>query len=410
MRKVLILAVLSLGLTAVQAQKAVTAGQFLASAAESEIAGYEQTKTDFLQNRDFTLPWVQELEFRTETHDFRWDEQEYTLRLSPNLPHQQRRQREYHQAFRELTEAQNQRWLAEALAEKYELLTDYVFVPQLLEVQQNLRRILLQKQKILRGRVTSPTFDLNNLVTTEEDIFAAEEEILELRQDLTYLREMLLNTAGTDSVTLTLLTVAQIEKKLSETTEPAPTEENILRLRQNLLQAEYNRELAAINNPLDFVQAKYGGRNSDIFRQDFSVGLGFRFPFKGDNKLDLLELEYEQTERSVDYLTDRAEQNKDIDRRVRNLKNLIEKYRLLQTQSVDTQTEYALRQLEQMSDADPLQILRLRLILLNRREQLLRTEYRIYRAYTDWLHRTERTIVRPLRNLLSAAGEEIQRN
>ena len=396
------LLILGLGLCwfSANAQQPSGVAQYFATARTDPGILAARSKVEFLTGTDHRLPLVQELEFRTETHDFLLEEQEYTLRFSPNTPALQRRQEAYHQAVVALTEAQDRPLLLEALEPKYRTVVDYHFLPRLLESQRRTLEIYRQQLSLLRQQVVTADFDLNDLVATETDIFETEEELLDLQQAWSVADEAI-RAFRNDTLLTDLLKVEALGAIVRTTALPAPMEAEVLRLRRELLRSDYERELAAINNPLDFVQARYGGRNSDAFREEFSVGLGLRLPVKGDKKLDLLELEYEQEERHADFQLEQLEREKEIAEAARAVRFGIERYELLRQQNTDSQTEFALRQLEQLSDSDPLQILRLRLLLHRRQQRLLELRYRLYRDYVDWLVLTETMVALPLRNWLS---------
>lgn len=387
------------------AQTVPSATGYLATATSDPSLVAARTKVDFLSSTDHRLPFAQELEFRTETHDFLLDEQEYTLRFSPNVPAQQRRQADYHRAVVELARARDRPLLMKALVPKYRSVVDYHFLPKLLESQRQTLALYRRQLQLLRRQVVTDDFDLDDLVATEFDIFEMEEKLLERSQMWRSVREEIGSVFPNDSITTDFLTIEAIESRMDSYPPPPALEEEILRLRNELLLADYQRELAAINNPLDFIQARYGGRNSDAFREEFAVGLGLRFPIKGDKKLDLLEIEYEQRERTADHQIEMLERERKISEAATTVLFHLERYRLLNRQYADTQTEYALKRLEQLADADPLQIVQFQLILQKRQQRVLELRYRIYRDFVEWLEVSERLTAPPLRNWLSPGME-----
>jgi len=386
------------------AQVQKTGTDFLATAKESQATVSADEKINFLQNTDHSLPFVQQLEFRTETHDFQLEEQGYSLRFTPNSPKQRRAQDSYHQAFIRNVEADKREFLLDELEKKYHTLVDYKFIPGLIKNKEALKKLYLQKQKVLRALVASPDFDITNFVDTEADIFELESEILDLTQEQNTVNENISLALDTEDLQTDFLEINFLVIKAEDWEKPVFLADEALQLRQDLIQKEYEKELAEINNPLDFVQAQFGGGNADEFRENVSVGVGFRLPFKGDKKLDLLELEYEKLERHSDIKVDLYKKNERIKRQVRRIRNLVDQHSLLLQQSENNQVQYALAQLKKMPDASPLQIIRMEEILLKKRNQIYRLEYRIFQEYVDWLHLTETTISLPLRNHLNASG------
>lgn len=388
------------------AQVQTTDTDFLATAKKSQTAAAQAEKLNFLQNTDHSLPFIQQLEFRTETHDFQIREQEFALRFTPNLPKQQRAQESYHQAFIRLIEADEQEILSENLEEKYRLLVDYQFIKNLIADKEALNNLYKKKTKVLRALTSSPDFNIIDFVENEDDIFKAENDILELQQKQNKVNEVLNEIVGTNQLDTDFISIAEVLLAIKSTEKSVFADENKLQLRQNLIQAEYEKERADIYNPIDFVQAKYGGRDDRFVREEFAIGLGIRLPFKGDKKIDLLELEYEQLERKLDYQTDRSEKEKDIKEQARRIENLIAQYQLFEAQTKDNQISYALEKLRKMPDASPLDIVRMEEIMLKKRTQINRLEFRIFQEYVEWLHLSEKTISLPLRNHLSKNQQE----
>lgn len=382
-----------------QAQK--TSTDFLATAKESQFAVSVDEKLDFLNNTDYTLPFIQQIEVRSETNDFQLREQEYSVRFSPNSPKQRRAQNNYHQAFIRDAKVDKQEFLLDELEEKYSILVDYNFILGLINNKEAFKKLYTQKQKILRALVSSSNFDITDFVNTEEDIFELESELLELAQKKNTINEAINVAVGTKEIQTDFIDLNQILLAIRSNNTPVFLNNEAFQLRQDLIQKEYEKELSEINNPLDFVQAKYRGGRTREFEEKISFGIGIRLPFKGDKKLDLLELEYEKLERNSDFETDLIEKKKRIATQANRIENFVEQHNLLQKQTEDNQVQYALAQLKKMSDASPLQIIRMEEILLKKRSQIYRLEYRIFQEYVDWLHLTETTISLPLRNHLN---------
>ena len=383
------------------AQEQKTGTDFLATAKESLDAVSTDEKINFLQSTDHSLPFVQDLELRTETNDFQFREQRYAVRFTPNSPKQRRAQDNYHQAFIQNIETDKQEFLLDELEDKYKVLVDYQFITGLVKNKEDLKKLYAQKQKVLRALVSSADFNITKFIDTEEDIFELESDLLELSQKENTINEVLNLAVGTENLQTNFIDLNQILLEIRSKEAPISLATEALQVRQDLIQKEYDKELAEINNPLDFVQAQYSGRENDIFREKVSLGVGIRFPFKGDKKLDLLELEYEKLERSSDFKADEIKRKERIAIQVKRIENFIEQYNLLQKQTEDNQVKYALDKLKKMSDASPLQIIRMEEILLKKDSQIYRLEYRIFQEYVDWLHLTETTISLPLRNHLS---------
>ena len=62
------------------AQNTLSTSDILSSAKQQYVLSLQQQRIDFLKNSTHKLPLVDEMEFRTETNDFKLEEQQYVLR------------------------------------------------------------------------------------------------------------------------------------------------------------------------------------------------------------------------------------------------------------------------------------------------------------------------------------------
>ncbi len=376
----------------------------LATVRQSPAARVTAEKLNFLRTEDFSLPLLEKGELRTETEDFDLKQQNFALRITPNSRRQMRAQDSYHESLIRLTELENREALPDLLEKKYRLLVDYERLSKHILYLNILQSIYKKRNQILRGQVTTPDFDLNELVKNEENLFDAETDILKSKQEFAALKNTLQTELNADSLTVDFADIETLLLRV-ENAAPAPgIAAEKLRLRLAVTEAELEIERAEIANPIDFIGAEYGF-NRNEFQRDFSIGASFFLPIKGSQKIDLAELEYEKTERKADFQSDSIARAGEIANLVTELKHTTEMYRLRKTQLTDSQTDFALKQLLKMSDADPLQILRLREISLRRRMDLQRLEAKIYEIYVEWLAESEEMIALPLRNRLSEEEE-----
>ncbi len=87
-------------------QDTLSPTQFLATAQLQKNIQLVQQKIDFQKNTDYTIPWFEKIEIRTETNDFELYQQEFALRISPNTKRQITAQNQFHQANIALSETE----------------------------------------------------------------------------------------------------------------------------------------------------------------------------------------------------------------------------------------------------------------------------------------------------------------
>ncbi|KAA3632399.1 MAG: hypothetical protein DWQ02_14830, partial [Bacteroidetes bacterium] len=69
---------------------------FLGTSDQQNTLEYQDKIVDFLNNNSFKMPWIEEVEIRSRTHDFELARQEYIFRVTPNSPRQRWAQKKYH--------------------------------------------------------------------------------------------------------------------------------------------------------------------------------------------------------------------------------------------------------------------------------------------------------------------------
>jgi hypothetical protein len=163
------------------AQNGLSSTAFLAAAEQQNTVQIATQQTDFQANQDGELPWLQELEFRTETNDFLWRQQEYVVRVTPNTKRQRIAQKEYHQAITELSKTEAELVFKNALFIRYKWLVEWLEVQQKITDKLVLKVIYEDKLTIEKRKVDNLDFEVTDLVKAEEDLLEIEAEIVELQ-------------------------------------------------------------------------------------------------------------------------------------------------------------------------------------------------------------------------------------
>lgn len=391
------------------AQKTISASDFLAITKSDIEVVAEDEKLKFLENKDYSLPLLQDLQLRTETNDFILREQEYAVRIKLNSTRQKDAYQKLHEATIHEVEIEKQFSLKSGLEEKYKLLVDYQFIPFLIADQKELLQLLKQKQAVLRAEVSSLDFDLEGIVKTEEAIYEAELDVLTLTQKYDIVKSKIAAIADTDSIAMDFISLKELQV-IYPTLKKNAFVNTLLydRFQQEKerIAAEYDIEEAEIGKILDFVQLRAGPRQTRVFREEFSIGVGLRVPLKGDKKLDLLELELEALNEEFGYKVKQQGIEKRTSIYLEKIEQLFFRYNLIETQTENSQAKYALDRYKQMSDISAIQILRLQEILLEKRIALQRIEYDIFETYLDWIRVSEVIVQSPLKNYLTPDLEQ----
>jgi hypothetical protein len=176
--------------------------------------------------------------------------------------------------------------------------------------------------------------------------------------------------------------------------------------RLDLLEKEKEVELSELNNPLKFAQIKMNDYDvNDSPNEYLSIGFSFKLPFKGTKQLDLNELELEKLERVGAYEILKKELATEQTQLETNIRQLIQQKKYLQEQQENSQAKYVLERLLELEDAKALDILKLKEILLKRKQRIERLDFDILEDYIKWLNVSDKMMELPRKNHLLAMPE-----
>lgn len=393
------------------AQSTVTVNELLASARTDPAVQMGNRAHAFMENNSFTLPLLNRVWFRTETHDFEFREQEYMIRARFNGFRAQKQQRRMHQAMLQASTAGREATLAEALRQRYRLAVGLMFVPRLLEQRRALEGVYRDKVRVLREMVSETNFDITDLIEAEDELEEQSLEILQLEEEHRDLLIQLSFRTGKEDIALqppsSLPSPEEVKAHVTERPNVG-NHPDVLRRQAslNMVAQELELEKTQTWKLFDFVQARYGGNNRmDYFREAFSVGVGFRFPESANSRLKINNLMLEQLEEESKTRLLENELAETIARQAQLVDYLYRRYQLLNRQLEESQAAYSLPRYQSDGEATALDLLKIQESLLRRRWAVTRTEQDIFLAYVEWLAAGGLLTALPLRNYLNAGRE-----
>lgn len=400
--------------TLLQSQRSLTATELLTTANNESTVQLSSSKIQYLSNADHTLPIIEELEFRTETNDFDWKEQEYTLRTQLNTKRERNAQKQFHQANITLHNIEQEVALKEALLQRYDWLADWLTVQNAIKSNERLLALCQDKLAVLKKTVGDTNFKIKDLIRAEEEVLEIEHELnkwndrkARLRSELaTYTKNISTVQVNIDDILTTPELITLVEKHENSQHIALTRKQQ----RAELINKEYEVELSGISNPINYAQVKVGGRNNELFREWVSVGVGLKLPFKGDNKLDLNELELDKIEElgELDILKKQLEE--DERQLVERMRQLLQEKIFLKNQLDNSQAKYTLNQLLKSETPDPIDILDLQEIVLKREIAIEKIDFEILELYIEWLDVSDKVMEKPLRNHLAKNQEVLFNN
>jgi len=393
----------------------ISIGSFLATATTDYLLDHQKEKIDFLGSSSSNTPYIDRIELRTETDEFRLSQQRYSVRVYPNGWGATASGRKVFEATKAYTESERDLLVHEALKKRYTLVNDMLHARRLSALKETLLLLYDDRVTVLKQRMQTVDFDVNDLIRAEDDYANLQLELIELESRTATLEDIIRDYFPAEGPVVfdakNLAGIATITEILNQSTS-APGGANVhlqnaaarVALARNRLELEESENRKYIS----FLEGAY---DSDEQRHNadevFTVQLGIRFPFINSGRLDI-------NRRKLDVLEEKArceEQKRMLSERItvimRTLKRQCRQHDYIRQQQEEGTAKAALQQYMRMAGADPLVLLDLRDSILERDVSLEKIRYEICTGYVDLLDRTGRLSAKPLVNFMSADLETL---
>lgn len=253
------------------------------------------------------FPWIEEYEFRSETNDFDFEQQEYVLRLSPSSRQKRKAQARLYQLIQSRPNLDVQKAYCNKNADVHaDWLSLYIIDTQL-EQLDALAKILDDKSRVYEKYIGIYKFDFQKLVSIEQNRTDLNLQKYSLETE----RDYILSKYNLGKQTFDyskFIAIEEIVHQLAIDMLYVDQEDQIEdAYKLDMIQAELDLEDAEKKQILDFVQLRYRGPHDDVFKERLSVGMGISLPNNGNRKLKIKELQIEQDRILEDQAADQIE-------------------------------------------------------------------------------------------------------
>jgi hypothetical protein len=253
-------------------------------------------KVEKSERGEMNFPWIEQYEIRTETRDFDLDRQEYTFRISPSTNRKRKAQKALYELMRDAPDFQAQEIYCDLLLTlHFDWLSLYV-LNENKSILDTLTVVLNDKQTVYSKMAGTYDFDPQKLIklqTELSDLEIAKDEI-NLEEKFLSAKYEIENKAFDFSDFITIDTALDYivfePDSLTSIIDPELSYEKQMLTKELALESAEQKQL------FDFAQFRYVGPHSDLFKERFSIGLGFQIPNSGNRKLKIQELQIEQDE------------------------------------------------------------------------------------------------------------------
>ena len=330
-------------------------------------------------------PFIDSYDLRTETDEYNYQQQEYTIRFNFSSPGRARAQRAMYQQLLLQPPEDEQEASCERIEDLYRDWVQLYLLQRERATADSLLLVLADRQRVTERYAAALRGDPDDqlrLLTDRSDLLLARE-----RGER---RETLLRTSyllGGDSLDFAgFPSVESISSQLAAAGSMADLPDVKTAYELSLIDREIALELAEERQLLDFLQLRYRANPRREFREKFTIGIALRIRDGGDRKLKLRELylEKEQLERegSLGRQLQQAEQTVSA----AALRTALETYAAVDT--ILLEEERALdrlaRTVAQREDVDPRFLLKVTAQRLERELDRLAALERVLDTYLEW--------------------------
>ena len=232
----------------------------------------------------FSKPWLQRLELRTESNEFKLRQEEYLFRITFNnflalkYPNQLQSIKKRQLQF-EIREFQSNQLfqLYKQIHKLYELDTTIKIL--------KIRIGLLQKLKsVYNLQISERQESVEDYIQTEIELSEADFKLVDLENQFKELNQRYNISASTEALLPKLPDLENLYYYAEHQIIPQNPDSIKLHFQMQKEELEYNQKKAESNQVLEYIQSRYNANPEDLFTEKFSVGIGIRIPYVISNK------------------------------------------------------------------------------------------------------------------------------
>ena len=379
----------------ISAQSTISTATFI----KNNIQAFQKKIPSASTSSSFQTSWIKEMQLRTKTKEFDFEQQSYTLRVSPNSKKIRKAEMQVIRQLQEAASLEEYAYEAEFLKMAYE---DWLAIYEISQTLRLYKKNLISHQDIETVLLELGQFNnlnIKDLLEVQGDIMDAEIAIQTLQKKIQYY------LPDQEADFSDMISVEGIEQLMSGTLLAAKNigyadQEN--RLKSTMLASELTIKELEKNQWLDFFQVEFGGPYDDPFKKKFSIGAGFKIPNSKAGQFAIEEIKIEQGQLQREIQAEQAIQEEKINRKKQELINLLAEGKLFKNLTTRQNKKAAeiVRLATQAEGATPLLTLNTNVDKTKQQLSLLKLELEIYKSYIEYLALTEELFKRPFKNYL----------
>ncbi len=359
---------------------------------------------NFLKNKAGSIPIVESYEFRTETDEFVFDQQEYLIRIDLNSSDERKAYDRVLATNREIYSLMQDEYMSDFIERDYRTLVDCYFDFAELEFVKDRLEMGKDKRTVLvRLLSNADEVNINNWLSNQNDIISLVRDSLELEQSLSNMKSLFFKD---ENIQMNFNDFISLEK-LKEVVDSylidggANISSKMAAIEEVKAKAEYAMEEAETNKWLQYLQLRYQADNDVAFQKELSFSSSINIPTKSTNKVKRNEAALEVWDKKYDRIIEEEKNKRAFNSNIIKLESLVIQYNTLKKIIEDQKLEETYNDFLELGSVSPLILLGI-LKNINRNEsKQLDAKKNIYEVYLDLITNSPLLIKEPRINFLS---------
>lgn len=355
------------------------------------------------QNTEFTadaykLPWIEELNVRSETRDWKLRKQSYSLRLRPVSLGERRASSQLYNSWQQELVYLKLDEVYDQVADIHELWIDQDFISRQIELKKQIVALLSDVQKVNAKQSLIDANKLPLLMAVKSRIAKINNGIiLDQKRRYDKLRAISEQAQGdyileADSIDVKEY-IQSAKESLLATNRPYISNSDMLDLQ--VLRNEMELEKAENNRVLDFVSLEYRGPHDKYLEERVSLGMSFNLPFFNGNQLSIAKIKVEQEQEQYKIEKVKQESLAKLTKIKESISSNVyeyDSYNKLYSE-IEAENLQLISNMERQAIINPSVKLNHRIQVIENKLSLLKIQESIVKNYLEYLRATDKYII-----------------
>ena len=355
------------------------------------------------QNTEFTadaykLPWIEELNVRSETRDWKLRKQSYSLRLRPVYLGERRASSQLYNSWQQELVYLKLDEVYDQVADIHELWIDQDFISRQIELKKQILALLSDVEKVNAKQSLIDANKLPLLLAVKSRIAKINNAIiLDQKRRYDKLRAISEQAQGdyileADSIDVKEY-IQSAKESLLATNRPYISNSDMLDLQ--VLRNEMEFEKAENNRVLDFVSLEYRGPHDKYLEERVSLGMSFNLPFFNGNQLSIAKIKVEQEQEQYKIEKVKQESLAKLTKIKESISSNVyeyDSYNKLYSE-IEAENLQLISNMERQAIINPSVKLNHRIQVIENKLSLLKIQESIVKNYLEYLRATDKYII-----------------